>query len=125
MGMAIEKHAAKDCKVIVVGRPANTNTLICSHIPPKTHLQTNVCGWTSVSVHDELAQPLKKNEDHQNHTEYIYRFPSVAHNICKHTRAVSILVWAGFINAFGLTSSRALYYLCCPTLYISAIQDCL
>eukprot|EP00928_Gymnodinium_smaydae_P078585 TRINITY_DN62708_c0_g1_i1.p1 TRINITY_DN62708_c0_g1~~TRINITY_DN62708_c0_g1_i1.p1 ORF type:complete len:394 (-),score=72.92 TRINITY_DN62708_c0_g1_i1:143-1231(-) len=35
MGRAIEKYAARDCKVIVVGKPSNTNALICSHYAPK------------------------------------------------------------------------------------------
>ena len=33
-GEAIEKHAKKTIKVCVVGNPANTNALICSHYAP-------------------------------------------------------------------------------------------
>lgn len=32
--MAIDQHANKDCKVVVVGNPANTNAMICSHFAP-------------------------------------------------------------------------------------------
>ena len=33
-GEALEKHAKKSVKVLVVGNPANTNALICSHFAP-------------------------------------------------------------------------------------------
>lgn len=33
-GEAIDKYAKKDVKVLVVGNPANTNALICSHYAP-------------------------------------------------------------------------------------------
>lgn len=33
-GEAIDKFARKDVKVLVVGNPANTNALICSHYAP-------------------------------------------------------------------------------------------
>lgn len=33
-GQAMDKHAKRDCRVLVVGNPANTNALICSHYAP-------------------------------------------------------------------------------------------
>jgi len=33
-GEALDQHARKDVKVLVVGNPANTNALICSHYAP-------------------------------------------------------------------------------------------
>merc|ERR1712083_88642 len=33
-GEAMDKHAKKTVKVLVVGNPANTNALICSHYAP-------------------------------------------------------------------------------------------
>ncbi len=33
-GQALDQHAKKDVKVIVVGNPANTNALVCSHYAP-------------------------------------------------------------------------------------------
>lgn len=33
-GEALDKHAKKDVKVLVVGNPANTNALVCSHYAP-------------------------------------------------------------------------------------------
>ena len=33
-GQAIDKHADKNIKVLVVGNPANTNAIICSHYAP-------------------------------------------------------------------------------------------
>ena len=33
-GQAIDQFAKKTCKVLVVGNPANTNALICSHYAP-------------------------------------------------------------------------------------------
>lgn len=34
MGTAMEQHASKNIKVLVVGNPANTNCLVCSHFAP-------------------------------------------------------------------------------------------
>ena len=34
MGTAMEQEASRDIKVLVVGNPANTNCLICSHFAP-------------------------------------------------------------------------------------------
>ncbi len=34
-GRALEEYADKNVKVLVVGNPANTNALICSHYAPK------------------------------------------------------------------------------------------
>jgi len=33
-GQALDKHAKKSCRILVVGNPANTNALICSHYAP-------------------------------------------------------------------------------------------
>jgi len=33
-GQAMDKYAKKTCKILVVGNPANTNALICSHYAP-------------------------------------------------------------------------------------------
>jgi len=33
-GQALDQHAKKTCKILVVGNPANTNALICSHYAP-------------------------------------------------------------------------------------------
>lgn len=33
-GEALDKHAKKDVKVLVVGNPANTNAFVCSHYAP-------------------------------------------------------------------------------------------
>lgn len=33
-GEALDKYARKDVKILVVGNPANTNALICSHYAP-------------------------------------------------------------------------------------------
>ena len=33
-GQALDQHAKKSVRVLVVGNPANTNALICSHYAP-------------------------------------------------------------------------------------------
>merc|ERR1712211_112193 len=33
-GQALDQFAKKTCKILVVGNPANTNALICSHYAP-------------------------------------------------------------------------------------------
>lgn len=33
-GIAINKYADRNCKVIAVGNPANTNAMLCAHYAP-------------------------------------------------------------------------------------------
>ena len=40
---ALEKHAAPDCKVVVVANPANTNALILSNYAPKIPKENVTC----------------------------------------------------------------------------------
>jgi len=60
-GRAIEKHASKNVKVLVVGNPANTNALIARHFAPSIPDQN----WTSMTRLDhhraaaQIAEKLK------------------------------------------------------------------
>lgn len=88
MGNAIQEHANKGCKVLVVGNPANTNAFICAHYAPAlpkehffalTRLDQNravgqIAQHTGVSVED-----VKNVVIWGCHA----RFPDVEHSIVK------------------------------------------
>jgi malate dehydrogenase len=60
-GQALDKHAKKDVKVLVVGNPANTNALICSHYAPSIPKQ-NFTAMTRLDQNRgraQIAQRLK------------------------------------------------------------------
>lgn len=42
-GEAINKFASRNCKVLVVGNPANTNSLICKHFAPSIPAENFTC----------------------------------------------------------------------------------
>lgn len=62
VGQAMNDNASRDCKTIVVGNPANTNALICSHyakdIDPK-----NFTAMTRLDHNRALAQLALKTEN--------------------------------------------------------------
>lgn len=55
MGKALDKHAKKDCKVIVFGTPASTNTLICSHYAPSIP-KSNFTAVTCLQLNRAVGQ---------------------------------------------------------------------
>eukprot|EP00397_Hematodinium_sp_SG-2012_P041818 GEMP01046136.1.p1 GENE.GEMP01046136.1~~GEMP01046136.1.p1 ORF type:complete len:330 (+),score=96.43 GEMP01046136.1:49-1038(+) len=55
MGEAIERLASTNIKVLVVGNPANTNALICSHFAPKVP-KKNFTAMTRLDHHRALGQ---------------------------------------------------------------------
>jgi len=58
-GEALEKHAKKSVKVLVVGNPANTNALICSHFAPSIP-KTNFSAMTRLDQNRATAQLAMK-----------------------------------------------------------------
>lgn len=54
-GEALNNHAKKDVKVLVVGNPANTNALICSHYAP-TIPRENFTAMTRLDQNRARAQ---------------------------------------------------------------------
>merc|ERR1712013_418182 len=65
-GQALDQFAKKTCKILVVGNPANTNALICSHYAP--------------SIPEKLGVPIsavKKVTIWGNHSST--QFPDAAH----------------------------------------------
>jgi len=58
MGKAIDKHANKSIKVIVVGNPANTNCLICSKNAPSI----NKYNFTAMTKLDHLRTVSQVSE---------------------------------------------------------------
>lgn len=58
-GEALNKHAKKDVKVLVVGNPANTNALICSHYAP-TIPRENFTAMTRLDQNRARAQIAAK-----------------------------------------------------------------
>lgn len=60
-GEALNNHARKDVKVLVVGNPANTNALICSHYAPSIPKE-NFTAMTRLDqnrARAQIAQRLK------------------------------------------------------------------
>lgn len=58
-GQALDKFAKKDVKVLVVGNPANTNALICSHYAPSIPKQ-NFSAMTRLDQNRATAQIAAK-----------------------------------------------------------------
>lgn len=58
-GEAMDKHAKKDVKVLVVGNPANTNALICSHYAPSIPKE-NFTAMTRLDQNRATAQIAKR-----------------------------------------------------------------
>lgn len=54
-GEALDKYAKKDVKVLVVGNPANTNALVCSHYAPSIPKQ-NFTAMTRLDQNRAQAQ---------------------------------------------------------------------
>lgn len=58
-GEAMNKHAKKDVKVLVVGNPANTNALVCSHYAPSIPKE-NFTAMTRLDQNRATAQIAAK-----------------------------------------------------------------
>lgn len=58
MGESIEKYASSNCRVLVVGNPANTNCLVCSHFAPKIP-KTNFTALTRLDHNRAVGQLAK------------------------------------------------------------------
>merc|ERR1719154_853099 len=58
-GEALEKYAKKTVKVLVVGNPANTNALICSHFAPSIP-KTNFSAMTRLDQNRASSQLAQK-----------------------------------------------------------------
>lgn len=59
MGEAIDRNASRDCKVLVVGNPANTNCLVCSKFAPSLP-KKNFSALTRLDHNRALAQVALK-----------------------------------------------------------------
>lgn len=58
-GRALDKVAKKTCKVFVVGNPANTNALICSHFAPSIPRE-NFAAMTALDHNRTVSQIVSK-----------------------------------------------------------------
>merc|ERR1719318_102880 len=63
-GQALDQFAKKTCKILVVGNPANTNALICSHYAPSIPKE-NFSAMTRLDqnraagqIAEKLSQPI-------------------------------------------------------------------
>jgi len=85
-GQAIDQFAKKTCKVLVVGNPANTNALICSHYAP-TIPKENFSAMTRLDqnraagqIAEKVGQPIssiRRVTIWGNHSST--QFPDAAH----------------------------------------------
>lgn len=113
-GEALNTHAKKDVKVLVVGNPANTNALICSHYAPSIPRE-NFTAMTRLDqnrARAQIAQRLKTDISNVknliiwgNHSAT--QFPDVA-NGTANGKPVTDLVEASFLqNEFvGIVQKR-------------------
>lgn len=62
VGQAMNDNASRDCKTIVVGNPANTNCLICSHYAPDIDSR-NFTAMTRLDHNRALAQIALKTDN--------------------------------------------------------------
>ena len=63
MGSAIDQVAKKSIKVVVVGNPANTNALICSHYAPSIP-KANFSALTRLDQSRAVSQLAEKTGCH-------------------------------------------------------------
>jgi len=97
-GQALEKFAKKSVKVLVVGNPANTNALICSHYAPSipkenfsamTRLDQNRAASQLAIKAGAKVQDVKKVTIWGNHSST--QFPDAAHAIINGKPAVDVI----------------------------------
>merc|ERR1711936_732292 len=97
-GEALDKFAKKSVKVLVVGNPANTNALICSHYAPSipkenfsamTRLDQNRAASELAIKAGAKVQDVKKVTIWGNHSST--QFPDAAHAIINGKPAVDVI----------------------------------
>eukprot|EP00090_Calanus_glacialis_P003310 TRINITY_DN12449_c0_g1_i1.p1 TRINITY_DN12449_c0_g1~~TRINITY_DN12449_c0_g1_i1.p1 ORF type:complete len:537 (+),score=152.87 TRINITY_DN12449_c0_g1_i1:193-1611(+) len=97
-GQAMEKFAKKSVKVLVVGNPANTNALICSHYSPSipkenfsamTRLDQNRAASQLAMKAGAKVQDVKKVTIWGNHSST--QFPDAAHALINGKPAVGLI----------------------------------
>merc|ERR1719295_30405 len=91
-GQAMDKVAKKSCRVLVVGNPANTNALICSHYAPSipkenfsamTRLDQNRAAAQLAAKLDQPISAIKKVTIWGNHSST--QFPDASQATCNHS----------------------------------------
>merc|ERR1739844_766014 len=97
-GEALDKFAKKSVKVLVVGNPANTNALICSHYAPSipkenfsamTRLDQNRAASQLAIKAGAKVQDVKKVTIWGNHSST--QFPDAAHALINGKPAVDVI----------------------------------
>merc|ERR1712198_746791 len=97
-GEALDKHAKKSVKVLVVGNPANTNALICSHYAPSipkenfsamTRLDQNRAASQLAMKAGAKVESVKRVTIWGNHSST--QFPDAAHATIDGKSAVSVI----------------------------------
>jgi malate dehydrogenase len=68
VGQAMNDNASRDCKTIVVGNPANTNSMICQHYAPDLPAH-NFTAMTRLDHNRALAQLSLKTGTSVNHVK--------------------------------------------------------
>lgn len=99
-GQALDQHAKKSVKVLVVGNPANTNSLICSHYAPSipkenfsamTRLDQNRAAAQLAEKTGSAVYEVKKVTIWGNHSST--QFPDVSHATVKGAPATIDEAW--------------------------------
>lgn len=104
-GQALDQHAKKSVRVLVVGNPANTNALICSHYAPSIP-KDNFSAMTRLDQNRGAAQlalkagvpisSIKKVTIWGNHSST--QFPDASHAVINGQSASQVIGDAAWIN---------------------------
>lgn len=104
-GQALDQHAKKSVRVLVVGNPANTNALICSHYAPSIP-KDNFSAMTRLDQNRGAAQlalkagvsisSIKKVTIWGNHSST--QFPDASHAVINGQNASQVIGDAAWIN---------------------------
>jgi len=104
-GQALDQHAKKSVRVLVVGNPANTNALICSHYAPSIP-KDNFSAMTRLDQNRGAAQlalkagvsiaSIKKVTIWGNHSST--QFPDASHAVINGQNAGQVIGDAAWIN---------------------------
>jgi len=97
-GKALDAHASKDVKVLVVGNPANTNAMIASHFA-KSIPSSNIHAMTRLDHNRGLAQLAEKTNTQVNDIEKFViwgnhsatQFPDITYTTLKGKAARTVI----------------------------------
>jgi len=106
-GAALNEHASRDVKVLVVGNPANTNALIAQQNAPDLKPE-NFTAMTRLDHNRALAQLAIKTDSHTNQIQYMTiwgnhsatQYPDISHATVNDRSAIELVDEDWIVNEF-------------------------